>query len=77
MSGPEVAEKLRALAEHFPVPVHGRYVDEPARTDENGIVSLPPPAPDSLPRVAAGIAIGAAAGLAIAAAARRRGGEQG
>ena len=46
--GPEAAAQLAAFAADFPMPHHGRYVVEPARTDANGTVSLPPPAPDPL-----------------------------
>ncbi len=47
--GPNVAADLNRFAEGFTPPTHGRYVGRPARTDENGIVSLPPPAPDPFP----------------------------
>jgi len=73
LAGPEVAGALRAFAEDFIAPLHGRYVPEPAETDENGIVYLPPPVPDPLPKVAA--AVGAAAlvvGIGLAAASRRK-----
>jgi glyoxylase-like metal-dependent hydrolase (beta-lactamase superfamily II) len=73
MSGPTVAAALSALAAGFPVPTHGRYVSEPARTDAEGIVSLPPPAPDPLPRqLALGAALAAFVGAAFALAGRRR-----
>lgn len=55
MSGENVAPQLEHFAANFPIPAHGRYVQEAAQTDENGIVSLPPPAPDPLPKIAAGI----------------------
>jgi glyoxylase-like metal-dependent hydrolase (beta-lactamase superfamily II) len=38
----EVQERMQALADNFPIPVRGRYVAEPVRFDENGIVYLPP-----------------------------------
>jgi glyoxylase-like metal-dependent hydrolase (beta-lactamase superfamily II) len=72
MAGPEVAGELQAFAEDFSAPLHGRYVVEPARTDENGIVSLPPPAPDPLPRNVAGVGVAALAFAAIMAAGSRR-----
>jgi hypothetical protein len=50
MSGPEIAGALQAFAEDFVAPLHGRYVPEPAVTDENGIVYLPPPAPTVCPK---------------------------
>ena len=61
MRGGQAAAQLRELANKFPIPEHGRYVAEPARTDENGIVHLPPPASDP-------VRMGAIAGLGLAAA---------
>lgn len=69
MSGPDVALQLNSFAADFSPPPHGRYVAQAARTDENGVVSLPPPAPDPLPRKAA---IATAAVLALGAIARRK-----
>jgi glyoxylase-like metal-dependent hydrolase (beta-lactamase superfamily II) len=71
MSGASVVEGLTTLAANFPVPKRGRYAFEPARTDENGIVFLPPPAPDPLPAVAAGIGAALLASWAIHYAGRR------
>jgi glyoxylase-like metal-dependent hydrolase (beta-lactamase superfamily II) len=60
MSGPSIAAELTDFAQNFPVPTHGRYVNAPAIMDEDGIISLPPPAPDLLPkRLALGIILGA------------------
>lgn len=47
MAGPQVAADLKALAANFVPPAHGRYVDQPAVTNENGVVSLPPAPPDN------------------------------
>lgn len=44
--GANTARKLKEFARNFQPPVHGRYVDSPAITDENGVVALPPPAFD-------------------------------
>lgn len=65
MSGSEVAIELSDLAANFPMPEHGRYVPEPAQTDERGIRYVPPAKPDPLPKVlaAAGIAVAVAAVL--------------
>ena len=64
MQGGEVAGGLQAFARTFAPPPHGRYVHEPARTDERGLDSLPPKPADSLPWVlGAGVA-----GLALALA---------
>ena len=70
LRGPEMRAALRQLASRFEedeVPWVGRYVKQPAVTNENGIVRLPP---DPLPRIAAGVAL--AAGLAAGAAFERQ-----
>ena len=56
MSGPTLPADLRRFSETFTRPAHGRYVVSPAQTNVNGIVSLPPPAPDLFPVQAAAIA---------------------
>lgn len=69
MRGPALRDGLHHIADHFERlarPRHGRYVREPARMDERGVVDLPP-APRTIPKVIAGAAI---AGLAWAAARR-------
>lgn len=46
MKGERLENELRLLADEFlmrAVPKSGRYVSQPAITDENGIVELPPP----------------------------------
>ena len=65
MTGSVVAIELNDLAENFPMPGHGRYVPEPAQTDERGIRYVPPARPDNLPKIlaAAGIAVSVAAVL--------------
>jgi hypothetical protein len=71
-----VSEKLAVFAEDFVAPQHGRYVGEPARFDERGVVWLPPAPPDSLPKIAAVLGTAFLAGtvaLAWLAATRRRG----
>ena len=68
--GPHVAEDLQRFARRFTPPRRGRYVSEPARANETGIVYVPPAPPDPLPMRLA------VAGLAAAAAwlvVRRRG----
>ena len=72
MSGGEAVMQLAELATNFQVPAHGRYVREPARMDESGVVSLPAPPPDALPGVAVAVGVAAAAGTMFAVAARRR-----
>ncbi len=70
--GRDVATQLQSFAEHFTPPRSGRYVTRPARADEQGIVELPPPVPDRLPKVVAGAAIAVAAGTILTALIRRR-----
>lgn len=57
------ADELEELAANFPAPARGRYVNEPARFDESGITYLPPAPLDRTPRIAAGVAVGAALAL--------------
>lgn len=45
------ADELQRLANHFEIPAHGRYVHQPAVTDENGIRYLPPAPFDATPKV--------------------------
>lgn len=72
MSGDNAVVQLAELATNFPFPPHGRYVLEPARVDNMGILRLPPKPPDPLPAVAIGLGIAAAAGAMFALAAHRR-----
>lgn len=58
ITGPEAAAGLRQLADNYPVPGHGRYVAQPARTDASGVEFLPPAPPDLLPRQAALLGLG-------------------
>ncbi len=62
----DAAQELRELAEHFPIPGHGRYVNEPARADESGITYLPPKPLDVVPKIAFGIAATAVVGGVLA-----------
>lgn len=71
MSGPELALQFDNYARGFEPPPHGRYVSVAARADENGVVSVPPPAPDTLPLKAAGIAALAVASGSLMKSARR------
>jgi glyoxylase-like metal-dependent hydrolase (beta-lactamase superfamily II) len=69
LHGPNLGRDLRSLAEHLPVPEHGRYTHQPARMDETGVVYVPPPVPDPRARIAlgaAGVALAALAGTALA-----------
>jgi len=61
LTGPTLAADLHAFSETFTPPAHGRYVPTPARTNESGVLWVPPPAPDPFPLRAAlaGLALGA------------------
>jgi glyoxylase-like metal-dependent hydrolase (beta-lactamase superfamily II) len=70
LAGQPLREGLHRLARNFDriaVPRRGRYVRQPAIADERGVVAVPPPVPDPLPRMLLGIG----AGLLLAAALRR------
>jgi glyoxylase-like metal-dependent hydrolase (beta-lactamase superfamily II) len=61
LQGPSMLRGLQQLARDFDdlaVPRRGRYVGHPAIADERGVVSVPPPVPDLLPRVALGVGVG-------------------
>ncbi|KUG07232.1 MBL fold metallo-hydrolase [Solirubrum puertoriconensis] len=73
IKGPEAAAGLLALANNFPMPLYGRYVEQPAVADADGVQYLPPAPADTFPQKAA--LVGAGAALAIGALAllgRRR-----
>lgn len=71
--GPDAAAALQDLADRFDEwerPSTGRYIAQPAVTDERGIVAVPPPV---VPRAAKiGIAAGLGAGIAYGIWRRRR-----
>jgi glyoxylase-like metal-dependent hydrolase (beta-lactamase superfamily II) len=71
MQGGKAVMQLAELASSFPAPSKGRYVQEPARMDESGVVSLPPQPADALPGVAVALGVAAAAGTMFAVAAHR------
>lgn len=62
----DAAVQLESFARTFVPPAHGRYIPEPALTDENGVVTLPPPVADPVPKVIACVTLIAAAGLLVA-----------
>ncbi len=64
MFGNSAVAGLHRLATEWPAPKHGRYVDSPAVTDEDGVKHLPPPAPDPVKWVTLGVA-GAAIGAGV------------
>jgi glyoxylase-like metal-dependent hydrolase (beta-lactamase superfamily II) len=58
MHGDHLAAELDYFADTFAPPAHGRYVVAPAEANEHGVVYEPPPPPDRLPAVAAGVVAG-------------------
>ncbi len=61
MTGTDVPEQLERFAATLQVPpATTRYVPEPARFDTHGLVAVPPPVPDPLPRYLALGALGVA-----------------
>jgi glyoxylase-like metal-dependent hydrolase (beta-lactamase superfamily II) len=62
MAGDAMRRQLETLVENWDrvaVPRHGRYIKEPAITDERGVVSVPPPVWD--PQLVGLLGVGAAA----------------
>jgi glyoxylase-like metal-dependent hydrolase (beta-lactamase superfamily II) len=64
-SDPDLPQRLERFAKQFRAPRHGRYVRRSARTDEQGIISLPPAPFDPVPFATAGALI--VAGIALGA----------
>lgn len=74
MRGAAMREALGALAHDFDrvaVPRGGRYAAQPARMDERGVVSLPPPVADPLPKALVGAGVAAVAGATLLILRRR------
>ena len=74
LGGPQLRDELRALAADFrarAVPPHGRYVEQPAVTNERGVVSVPP-APFDATKTLLVLGGAFALGLALASLLRRR-----
>lgn len=68
LEGPDMMEDLQRLARDFDrvaVPRHGRYVSRPAVADERGVVSVPPPVRDPLPRILLGVGLALVAGAVL------------
>lgn len=66
VTGPTATQELQHLADNFPMPTKGRYVQQPARLDASGVVSMPLAPADPL-RTKLAI-VGAALGALVAAA---------
>jgi glyoxylase-like metal-dependent hydrolase (beta-lactamase superfamily II) len=62
MAGYAALEQLQQLAQDFPIPEYGRYVQQPARSNRHGVTYVPPPVPDPVKRTAAIVSAGAAVG---------------
>ena len=74
LHGPEVRRGLHELArnfDHLAVPTRGRYVNRPAITSPEGVVSVPPPAVSGRTKALAGLAAGALVAAWIAGRERR------
>lgn len=67
MRGEALRSGLETLARDFDrfIPAQGRYVRQPARSDERGTVSIPPPVRDPLPIVLAGLGATAVLGALV------------
>jgi glyoxylase-like metal-dependent hydrolase (beta-lactamase superfamily II) len=65
MRGEALPAALQIFAANFTPPAAGRYVAEPARTDERGVDWLPPKPADPIPYLLAAVAGGVALGLAL------------
>jgi glyoxylase-like metal-dependent hydrolase (beta-lactamase superfamily II) len=68
LEGSKLIVGLQKLARNFDwmaVPLRGRYVRRPAVTDESGVVDVPPPVSDPLPRVLLGVGLGLLASAAV------------
>ena len=68
----EVASDLERFAKTFSPPPRGRYVAEPAHTDERGLDWLPPKPADPFPYLVGAAALGLALAFAVWPADQRR-----
>jgi len=68
MRGAELEDGLERLVTHFreEMPRRGRYVFEPAVADERGVVSVPPPVANPMPKVLLVAGIAAAVATLVA-----------
>ncbi len=64
--------RFQEFAARFTPPPYGRYVAEGAQTNETGIVALPPPEPDPLPKMVAAVGVSVLVGSLIATMAVKR-----
>jgi glyoxylase-like metal-dependent hydrolase (beta-lactamase superfamily II) len=74
LQGTEMLANLHELARNFnqlAVPARGRYVRQPAVADERGVVAVPPPVRDPLPRILLGVGLAIVAGAVLRRSRRR------
>ena len=75
MMGAELHTQLELLAKNFELlakPAKGRYVNQPAITNELGVQEVPPPVHDPMPAILAGVGIAALVGATWYALNKRR-----
>jgi glyoxylase-like metal-dependent hydrolase (beta-lactamase superfamily II) len=80
MHGSGLTSGLAELARDFDrvaVPRRGRYVGHPAVADASGVISVPPPAPDPLPKILLGVGAAVAVGVLASRVLRRDDGARG
>ncbi|HZN97999.1 MAG TPA: MBL fold metallo-hydrolase [Gemmatimonadales bacterium] len=68
LEGSTLIAGLKELARNFDwsaVPLRGRYVRRPAIADESGVVQVPPPVSDPLPRLLLGVGLGLLASAVV------------
>ena len=65
------AARLKEFSKNFQKPAHGRYVNEPAITDETGVIYVPPPVADPVRQAMIGAGI-IGGGLLLAKFFKRR-----
>lgn len=74
LEGPEMLAGLHELARHFQwlaVPAQGRYVGQPALANEYGVVAVPPPVSDPVPRIILSAGVGLLVGAVLRRATKR------
>lgn len=72
MTGRGLAARLERFGNRFTPPSRGRYVREPALTNDRGVIAVPPPAPDPLLGVGIGVALAGVVGIVLITLERRR-----